>query len=71
MALGFYSTAWTDFVGAWFVWMLTFIDLYGGGRTLDFPRGSEPLLLLRLEREGKVGMGRKKGGGEEVETFNK
>ena len=25
MALDFYSTAWTDFVGAWFVWMLTFI----------------------------------------------
>ena len=70
MALGFDSTAWTDFVGAWFVWMLTFIDLDGGGRTLDFPRGREPWLLLGLEREGEVGKGREKGGGEEVEIFN-
>ena len=53
MALGFDSTAWTDFVGAWFVWMLTFLDLDGGGRTLDFPQGRE------------------KGGGEEVDIFNK
>ena len=36
------STAWTDFVGAWFVWMLTFIDLDGGWRTLDFPLDREP-----------------------------
>ena len=42
MALGFDSTAWTDFEGAWFVWMLTFIDLNGVGKTLDFPRGREP-----------------------------
>ena len=42
MALGFDSTAWTGFVGAWFVWMLTFIDLDGRGRTVDFPRDREP-----------------------------
>ena len=52
-ALGFDSTAWTDFVGAWFVWMLTFLDLDGGGRTLDFPQGSEPWLLFGLEKEGE------------------
>ena len=71
MALGFDSTAWTDSVGAWFVWMLTFIDLDGGGRTLDFPRGREPGLLLGLEKKGEVGRGRNKGGREEVEIFNK
>ena len=42
MALGFYSTAWTDFLGAWFVWMLTFIYLDRGERTLDFPQGRNP-----------------------------
>ena len=31
-----------DLVGAWFVWMLTSIDLGGGGRALDFPLGREP-----------------------------
>ena len=39
------------------------------GKTLDFPRGMETLLLLRLEREGEVGRGRETGGGEEVENF--
>ena len=41
-------------MGAWFVWMLTFIDLDGGGRILDFSQGREPCLLLGLEREEKV-----------------
>ena len=41
------------------------------GRTLDFPWGREPWLLLGLEREGMVGRGREKGGREEVEIFNK
>ena len=50
-------------MGAWFVWMLTFIDLYGGGR--------KPWLLLRLEREEEVGSVREKGGGEEEEIFDK
>ena len=63
MALGFDSTAWTDFVGAWIVWMLTFIDLDGGGRTLDFPWVREPWLLLGLERKGEEERGREKGGG--------
>ena len=64
MALGFDSTAWTDFVGVWFVWMLTFIDLYGAERTLDFPRGREPSLLLRLEmEEGREGEGKGRQGG--------
>ena len=42
-------------MGAWVVWMLTSIDLNGGGRTLDFPWGREPCLLLGLEREGQMG----------------
>ena len=62
MALGFGSTAWTDFVGAWFVWMLTFIDLYGGGGPWT-SHGAGTLLLLRLEREGEVGRGRGRKGG--------
>ena len=37
MAVGFDSTAWTDFVRAWFVWMLTFIDL-DGGKIVVFPK---------------------------------
>ena len=55
MTLGFDSTAWTDFVGAWFVWMLTFIDLDGGARTLDFPRA----LRTREGGGGKREMGRR------------
>ena len=58
-------------MGARFVWMLTFIDLDGGGRILDFPWGREPWLLLELEMEREGGRGREKGGGEEVEIFNK
>ena len=71
MALGFDSTAWTDFVGVWLVWMLTFLDLDGGGRTLDFPQGREPCLLFGLEREGEGSgeKGREMGGREEDEIF--
>ena len=48
-------------MGAWFVWMHTFLDLDGGERILDFPWGREPFLLLRLEREGEErGRGRGK-----------
>ena len=42
MALAFDSTAWTDFVRALSVWMLTFLDLGETGRTLDFLYGREP-----------------------------
>ena len=31
--------------------MLTFLDLEGGGRNLNFPQGRKPCLLLGLERE--------------------
>ena len=39
----------------WEPGLFGYIDLDGGGRTLDFPWGREPWLLLGLEREGKVG----------------
>ena len=39
MALGFDFTARMGFVGSLSVWMLTFLDLGGTGRTLDFPIG--------------------------------
>ena len=31
--------------------MLTFLDLEGGGRNLNFPQGRKPWLLLGMERE--------------------
>ena len=37
--------------GIQFVWMLTFLDLEGGGRNLNFPQGRKPWLLLGMERE--------------------
>ena len=53
--------------------MLTFLDLDGAGRTLDFPQGREPWLLLGLEREeeGEWGEWEENGREEEVEIFNK
>ena len=33
------------------VWMLTFLDLEGGGRSLNYPQGGRPWLLLGMERE--------------------
>ena len=71
MALGFDSSACTDSVGAGFVWRLTYIDQDGGVRFLDFQWGGEPWLLWGLEKEGEVERGREKGGGEEVDIFNK
>ena len=51
-------------MAVWFVWMLTFIDLDGGGRTLDFQQGREPLVLLGLEgRGGGKGEGKERWGG--------
>ena len=35
------------------VWMLTFLDLEGGGRNLDFPQGRRPWLPLGTKREEK------------------
>ena len=54
MALGFDSTSWTDFVGAWFAWMLTFIDLDGGREDLELPTGQGTLSALKT-REGRGG----------------
>ena len=52
-------------MGAWFVWMLTFIDL-DGGEDLELPTGQGTLTALRTsegegggEGEGK----RRRGGG--------
>ena len=33
------------------IWILTFLDLEGGGRNLIFPQGRKPWLLLGMERE--------------------
>ena len=49
----------------WFCGSLVCLDTHlyrpdGGGRTLDFPWGREPWLLLGLEREGEVERERKR-----------
>ena len=46
MALGLVSSAWTGFLGSWPVWMLTFLDLEGGGEELGLPTGQETLTAL-------------------------
>ena len=53
MALGFDSIAWTDFVGAWFVCMFTFIDL----EDLGLPTGQGTLITLKT-REGFLPCGK-------------
>ena len=63
MALGFDSTVWTDFVGAWFVWMLTFIYL-DGGEDLGLPMGQETLTALRDKEGGGEGEGEWEGVGK-------
>ena len=67
MALGFDSTAWTDSVRAWFVWMLTYIDLDGGGEDFELPTGQGTLTALRTKKGGRgregEGKGRRGGGG--------
>ena len=50
--------------------MLTFLDLDGVGRALDFPQG-RALNSLRTGEGGEGGNGREIGGMEEVENFNK
>ena len=42
MAPGFDSTSCSGFVGAYPVWIFTYLDKDGGGRTLDIPQGREP-----------------------------
>ena len=66
MALGFDFTAWTDFVGAWFVWMLTFTDLNGEGEDLGLPMGQGTLTALRTRkgRGGGEGEGKGRRGGD-------
>ena len=45
------------------VWTLTFLDLEGGGRNLNFPLGRKPWLLLGMEREEEKEWGEWEGGG--------
>ena len=44
--------------------MLTFLDLEGGGRNLNFPQGRKPLVLLGLEREEEREWGEWEGVGK-------
>ena len=43
--------------------MLTFLDLEGGGRSLNYPQGGRPRLLLGMEREEEREWGEWEGGG--------
>ena len=69
MALSFDPTACNDFVGAWSVWILTFLDLDGGGGPWTFHRegNTECSLDWRGRGRGMGGAGRKR---EEVKIFN-
>ena len=51
MTLGLVSSAYSGFLGIQSVWILTFLDLEGAGRNLNFPQGRKPCLLLGMERE--------------------
>ena len=72
MALGLVSSTWTGFLGSWPIWMLTFLDLEGGGRNLNFPQGRKPWLLWGMVREEeresgeREGVGRRGGSGKNV-----
>ena len=57
--------------------MLTFLDLEGGGRNLNFPQGRKHCLLLGLEREEErewgewEGIGRRGGSGNFYKLIKK
>ena len=51
MILGLVSSAYSGFLGIQSVWILTFLDLEGAGRNLNYPQGGKPGLLLGMERE--------------------
>ena len=53
MDLEFVSTACTDFLGFYSLWMYTLLNLDVVGRALDFPQGRVPYPLLRLDGVGK------------------
>ena len=52
LVLGFVSSACADFLGSWSVWMLTFLDLEGGGEEFELPAGQEALTALGTGEEG-------------------
>ena len=58
-------------MGAWFVWMLTFIRFVWSGEDLELPTGQGTLTAHKTREGGGGGEGREKGGGEDVEIFNK
>ena len=51
MTLGLVSSAYSGFLGIQSVWILTFLDLEGEGRNLNYSQGRKPGLLLGMERE--------------------
>ena len=56
MALGLVSSVCTGFLGSWSVWMLTFLDLEGGGEELGLPTGQETLTALGTGEGGGEGV---------------
>ena len=69
MTLGLVSSAYSGFLGIQSVWILTFLDLEGAGRNLNYPQGRKPGQLLGMEREEErewgewEGVGRRGGNG--------
>ena len=71
MALGFYSSAWTDFCGSLVCWDAHLYRSGWKGEDLGLPTGQGTLTALKTREGGGGWEGEGKGGGEEVEIFNK
>ena len=67
MALGLVSSAYSGFLGIQSVWILTFLDLEGGGEELELPTGQEALTALRDGEGGGGRWGEWEGVGRRVE----
>ena len=70
MTLGLVSSAYSGFLEIQSVWILTFLDLEGRGRNLNYPQGRKPWLLLGMEREEEREWGEWEGVGRRGENGN-